>query len=302
MAAGMGSRYGGIKQIDPVGQHGELIIDYSIYDAIEAGFDRVVFIIRKAIEKDFCEAIFDRIKAQNKIKAEYVFQELDDLPQGFTVPEGRTKPWGTAHAILAARHVIGEHEPFIAVNADEFYGRAAYEKMANFFKSLNEKSKGKYAFVTVKLENMVSEHGTVSRGVCETDAGGNITEINERLKVFRRDNQIGYTLSGEDFHPLDKNANVNVNFFGFTGDMMTTLQQRLSSFLTEKGNELKSEFLIPVVVSDLIKEGKITLKNLGTCEDWLSSTYKEDKAFIQSEIAKKIESGTYPSPLWVIKN
>jgi len=294
MAAGIGSRYGGVKQIDPVGQHGELIIDYTVYDAILAGFDRVIFVISKAIEKDFCEAVFDRIKS--KIKAEYVFQNLDDVPAGFSVPESRVKPWGTGHASLAARKVI--KEPFVVVNADEFYGRLAYQKMARFLQSLPTDSKGQYAFVTVKLENAVSEHGTVSRGICEIDKERNVTEINERLKVFKRGDRIGYTLDGTDFYPLRSDAEVNVNFAGFTPDVWPLLWQRFEKFIESKGANTDAEFGLPQSISALMRQQKIILKTLGTCDDWLSTTYKNDKSVIQDAIAEKVRRGEYPSPLW----
>jgi len=297
MAAGMGSRFGGVKQIVPVGEHGELIIDYSVSDAIAAGFTRIVFVIRRTLEVDFREAIFDRLQRQSKIRMEYVFQDIDDLPNRFSMPEGRTKPWGTGHAILAARKVI--HEPFCVVNSDEFYGRDSFVKIVEFFKSLKQGETGNYAFVTQRLCNVLSDHGTVSRGICETDANGNVTEINERTKVFRNKNgKIGYTLDGNDFHELDADANVNVNFFGFTAEMMQTLEQQFGQFLATMPDPQKSEFYIPTAVSDLIKEKRITLKRLTSNGKWLSVTYIDDLPFVQTEIRKMIKSGEYSSPLW----
>ena len=296
MAAGLGSRYGGVKQIDPVGPNGELIIDYSIYDAIAAGFSRVVFVIRREIEQDFREAIFDRIAGLGKIECEYVFQEMHDLPAGFSVPPVRTKPWGTGHAPLAARRVIAE--PFCVVNADEFYGRAAYEKMARFFADLPKGSEGVYAFVTARLENAISDYGTVSRGVCETDADGNITEINERLRVFRRGGQIGYTLDGNDFYPLRSDAEVNVNFSGFTPDFFPLLWEKFEKFLGANCEIAGAEFGLPQTVSELMNQGTITLKSLGSSDDWLSITNRQDKSAVQTAIAEKIAHGEYPAPLW----
>ena len=295
MAAGMGSRYGGIKQIEPVGANGELIIDYSIYDAILAGFDRVVFIIRRDIEKDFREAIFDRIKAQGKIKAEYVFQDFNDLPAGFKTPATRKKPWGTAHAILAARPII--NEPFCVINADDFYGREAYAKIAEFFGNLSPNDKGKYAMVGYKLGNTISEKGSVSRGVCEADKESMIIEINERTKIEKRGNQIGYIID-EKFNTLKPDADVSMNFWGFTGDLMPVLEQKFTEFLRENINSEKAEYPIPVVIGEMLGTGAVSLKLLASRDMWLGFTYPEDKAIVKNEIAKMNKAGVYPTPLW----
>lgn len=294
MAAGMGSRFGGIKQIEPVGAHNELIIDYSIYDAKLAGFNKVVFIIRREIEKDFCESIFNRIK--NHIDAEYVFQDLDDLPSGFTLPKERTKPWGTAHAILAARDVI--NAPFCVVNADDFYGRTAYQKIADFFRTLGNKSNYKYAMVGYKLENTISEKGSVSRGICEVDQNSMVTEIVERLRIEKRNQILGYTLDGNDFYHLRPDSDASMNIWGFTPDIMPVLQQKFIEFLRVNSNELKTEYPIPTVIGDLLKEDKITLRMLDTNDQWLGFTYPEDKTIVKSAIEKLNQQQIYPSPLW----
>jgi len=293
MAAGMGSRYGGIKQIEPVGAAGELIIDYSIYDAILAGFEKVIFVIRRDIEKDFREAIFDRI--QKKIKAEYVFQELGDLPVGFKLPEGRKKPWGTAQAIWAARGKI--NEPFCVINADDFYGREAYEKIAGFFKGLKKNSQGQYALVAYKLAGTISEQGTVSRGICKADNLGNIVEINERLKIEKRGGTIGY-IEGESFTPLASDSEASMNFWGFTPDLMPVLEQEFKEFLTVNINDPKAEYPIPVVIGKLLKDKAVTVNMLKSRGKWLGFTYPEDKAVVMAEIKKLAKAGIYPTPLW----
>ena len=296
MAAGMGSRYGGIKQIEPVGTHNELIIDYSIFDAIRAGFKKVVFIIRRDIEKDFREAIFDRISKH--IKAEYVFQDLNDLPGGFTVPEGRKKPWGTAHAILAARHVI--KEPFCAINADDFYGAEAFDKIAMFLKTMEggqTAGKMKSALVGYKLCNTVSDQGSVSRGVCVADSNDNITEVVERTKIEKRGDKIGY-IENEQFHELNPNSDVSMNFWGFSADLMTVLEDKFTQFLKEHGTSEKAEYPIPTVIGEMVADGKMDLKLLKSDGMWLGFTYPEDKIIVKTEIEKMIKDGVYPTPLW----
>lgn len=296
MAAGMGSRYGGIKQIEPVGTHKELIIDYSIFDAIRAGFEKVVFIIRRDIEKDFREAIFDRISKH--IKAEYVFQDITDLPEGFTVPEGRKKPWGTAHAILAARNVI--NEPFCAINADDFYGAEAFVKIAEFLKTIDQKQtaeKMTSALVGYKLCNTVSDKGSVSRGVCVADSDNNITEVVERTKIEKRGDRIGY-IEDDRFHELPPESDVSMNFWGFSAGLMKVLQDKFSAFLVQHGSSEKAEYPIPTVIGEMIADGKMNLKLLKSSDMWLGFTYPEDKVIVKSEIEKMIKNGVYPTPLW----
>lgn len=279
LAAGIGSRYGGIKQIEPVGANGELIIDYSIHDAIAAGFTRVVFVIRREIEKDFRDAIFDRIKKQGRIKAEYVFQDITDLPKGFAVPEGRVKPWGTGHAIWAARHVI--NEPFCAVNADDFYGNEAFKKVAQYFagKSIMRQ----YCIVGFKLANTISDRGTVSRGVCEVDSKGQITNIKELTKIGRQGDIIADSVTGTVLAP---SADVSVNFWGFTPDIFALIQTEFVNFLVNNANSGTGEFWIPAVVSNLIKHGVVTVKLLTSKDTWLGMTYREELPEIKAAIAK----------------
>jgi len=295
MAAGMGSRYGGIKQIEPVGVFNELIIDYSIFDAVRAGFTKVIFVIRRDIEEEFCRSIFNRIKKQSGIKAEYVFQDKDDLPAGFKLPADRTKPWGTTHAILAARKII--NEPFCVVNADDFYGQEAFIKMAKFLAELKP-GDAKTAMVGYKLATTLSEQGTVSRGVCAVDKTNMVKSIDERLKIERRNGKIGYTLDGTDFHLVNEDADASMNFFGFSPAVMPMLEVKFAEFVAKNIGNLKAESPIPVDLNNLLAEGKITMKMLTSKDKWLGFTYPEDKIAIQGEIKEMVKKGTYPSPLW----
>jgi len=307
LAAGIGSRYGGIKQIEPVGAHEELIIDYSIYDAVLADFEKVVFVIRRDIEKDFCDRIFNRIKhvalphlcadgVSDRIKAEYVFQDLDALPEDFTLPEGRTKPWGTVQAILAARDVIDA--PFCMINADDFYGREAFQKIATFLEeSKNSESKHAYASVGYKLINTLSDTGSVSRGVCEIDENDMIAQINETLRIEKREGKIVSTDDGE-IRELPADTIVSTNFFGLTPDIMPLLEAKFVDFLKVHGTELKAEYPVPVAINDLMKSGLVTMKNFTVHDPWLGFTYPEDKITVAAEINKMTQEGVYPSPLW----
>lgn len=286
MAAGMGSRYGGIKQIEPVGKHGELIIDYSIFDAIKAGFDKVVFIIRRDIEQEFKKSIFDRIGKH--IKAEYVFQEK---PQG-----ERTKPWGTTHAILAAKNVV--KEPFCVINADDFYGREALVKMAEYLKQ-NKSSIGKYAIVGYQVGNTMSGSGSVTRGVCVVDKNKMLTKIDERKRIEKHGDRIAFTLDdGTTWHQLAPNQTVSMNFWGFTPDLFPKLEQKFAEFFEANKNSMTAEYPIPVTIDDLMKENKVTVEVLTSTDKWLGITYQEDKKQVVDEFAKFIKDGVYPSPLW----
>ena len=292
MAAGMGSRYGGIKQIEPVGAHKELIIDYSIYDAMLAGFDKVVFIIRRDIEKDFCESIFNRIRKQ--INAEYVFQDFDVLPAGYKMPQGRTKPWGTAQAILAARGKLDE--PFCVINADDFYGQEAYGKIAAYLRQ--PFARHNYAMVGYKLKNTITDSGSVNRGVCEVE-DGRVTAINETLGIDKYDGRLGFNLDGK-FHELRGDADVSMTFFGLTPDILPLVEQKFTQFLGSGDNatSLKAEFQIAQAIGALLDEGKIALKMLSSSDQWLGFTYPADRQFVTGEIQKMTAGGTYPSPLW----
>ena len=294
MAAGMGSRYGGIKQIEPVGVHNELIIDYSIFDAVRAGFTKVVFVIRRDIEEEFCKSIFNRIKEQSGIKAEYVFQDKTDLPAGYKLPDDRQKPWGTTHAILAARKVI--KEPFCAINADDFYGREAFAKIAQFMGALKS-GDTKTAIVGYKLAKTLSEQGTVSRGVCRVDKNNMVVQIDERYKIERRNGRIGY-IDGDDFHHINEDADASMNFFGFSPSVMQLLETKFAEFIKDNIGNPKAECPIPVTMNELLSAGKVTMAMLTSGDKWLGFTYPEDKAAIQGEIKEMVKSGVYPSPLW----
>ena len=268
LAAGMGSRYGGLKQMDGVGPHGEIIMDYSINDAIRAGFGKVVFVIRHSFEQEF-KAKINAEHFGNRIAVEYVFQELDYLPEGFHVPEGREKPWGTNHAILMAKDVI--HEPFAIINADDFYGRDAFQVIADHLRTL-EGTKGKYCMVGYRLENTLSENGTVSRGVCETDANGLLIGMTERTSIGRT---------------------VSMNLFGFTPDYFGKSEELFVEFLKEHGNEMKSEYYIPFAVNTFIHSGYATMTVLKTTAQWFGVTYKEDRPMVVDRLKQLHDQGVY---------
>jgi NDP-sugar pyrophosphorylase family protein len=291
LAAGMGSRYGGLKQLDEIGPNGEAIIDYSLFDAIRAGFGKVVFIIRKDFEEAFI-ARFDA-KLRGKIDVEYVFQNLSDLPEGFVMPEGREKPWGTGHAIRAARNAV--NTPFAAINADDFYGAEAYQTMAQFLTA--DISPALYSMVGYKLGNTLSENGTVSRGVCVTDENQYLTDIEEITKIAKDENGIYFTRHDER-RSLTGNETVSMNFWGFHPNLFPYLEEGFTAFLKANGQELKSEFFIPFHIDDLIKAGKVNAKVLTSDASWFGVTYQEDKPMVIERIKAQIESGKYPAQLW----
>ena len=293
LAAGMGSRYGSLKQMDGVGPNGEAIIDYSVYDAIRAGFGKVVFVIRHSFAEDFKE-VFNAERFGHRIEVEYVYQELDNLPEGFTLPEGRVKPWGTNHAVMMAADVI--KEPFAAINADDFYGRNSYEVIAGFLSQL-EGSEGRYCMVGYEVSKTLSENGTVSRGVCTVDAEGNLTSMVERTQIERVDGTILFHDGGAD-EPLAENTPVSMNFFGFTPDYFRHSESFFKEFLSENIDNLKSEFYIPRMVNKVINDGTATMKVLSTSADWFGVTYKEDKPQLVANIEELIEAGVYPRNLW----
>ena len=289
LAAGMGSRYGGLKQMDGVGPHGETILDYSVNDAIRAGFGKAVFVIRKSFADNFKQHV-NAEHYGNKIAVEYVYQELDKLPAGFKVPEGREKPWGTNHAILMAKEVI--HEPFAIINADDFYGRDAFEVMAKHLITLDG-TKGKYCMVGYRLENTLSENGTVSRGVCETSAEGLLIGMTERTSIGRTANGIEYKDTDGSMHPLAADATVSMNLFGFTPDYFEKSEELFVEFLKEHGQELKSEYYIPFAVNTFIHSGYATMTVLKTTAQWFGVTYKEDRPMVVARLAKLHEQGVY---------
>ena len=292
MAAGMGTRYGGLKQIAPIDEQGNIIIDYSIYDAVRAGFKDITFIIKKEIEKDFREVIDSHLEGKN-INVKYVYQELDKLPAGYTVPENRHKPWGTAHAILCCLGTVDA--PFAVINSDDYYGANAFTKIYNFLKNTNDDEKYHYAMVGYRIKNTVTEQGTVSRGVCESNEDSMLTNIVERTKIGIKDGIIYYTEDGVDT-VLDPDTLVSMNLWGFTPSYIKECADRFSVFLDENlsENPEKCEFFLPTVVADLIKEGKADVKVLDNSDKWYGVTYKEDKDEVVKAFARLKEEGVYP--------
>ena len=285
MAAGMGSRYGGLKQLDAVGPGGETIIDYSVYDAIRAGFNKVVFIIRKDFEQEFTSQITD--KYAGKIQVEFAFQDLHDLPDGFTCPEGREKPWGTGHAILTAADLI--HEPFVAINGDDFYGLESFEVVAKYYQS----GRSTFSMVAFQLDKTLSEFGGVTRGLC-TVKDGLLDTVIETGELRQSDHGIS---SDRDIE-LDGNEPVSMNVWGFTPDLFDYLQSMFVDFLEKEGNEMKSEYLIPFVVNGLIRSGQEKVHVLRSNAAWFGITYKKDRTFVLREIQKLIQTGVYPEKLF----
>lgn len=294
LAAGMGSRYGGLKQMDPMGPNGETVLDYSVYDAIRAGFSRVVFIIREDFAEAFRQGVGSRFA--DRIEVDYVFQKLDDLPAGFAVPEGRQKPWGTAHAVRAARDAVHGH--FAVINADDFYGRDAYERAAAFFASLPEGSTRDMAMVGYPLENTLSDHGRVNRGICRIDADGFLTDVEEYLDIEREaDGHVrGNALDGQR-HVVPAGSLVSMNFWAFGPAFFGQLEEAFSRFLAESGDQPKSECYIPTVVDHLIHGGEVRCPVLRTTSQWFGVTYPDDKPFVVESIRKLVELGEYPAKL-----
>jgi len=285
MAAGMGSRYGGLKQLDPVGPSGETIIDYSVYDAIRSGFNKIVFIIRKDFEKEFRSQITD--KYRDRIKVEFAFQDLNDLPQGFTCPEGRIKPWGTGHAILTASELI--QEPFVAINGDDFYGYESFKIVANYYQGEG----ATFSMVAFQLDKTLSEFGGVTRGLCtvRTDLLDTVVETGD---LMRTENGI----SSDREIELDGSEPVSMNVWGFTPDLFKHLKAMFIDFLDKEGGEMKSEYLIPTVVNNLIRSGQKQVHVLRTSSKWFGVTYKEDKPFVSQQIQELIDDDTYPKKLF----
>ena len=295
MAAGMGSRFGGLKQMEPMDEAGNFLLDYSVYDAKRAGFDSVVFIIKHAFEKEFKESIGKRV--EKLIKVDYAFQDLEDLPEGFKVPEGREKPWGTAHAIYAARDLI--NDDFIIINGDDFYGRDAYEVAYKYLASLPKGAKGKYANVAFKVSNTMTENGSVKRGVCFEDKDHNLSKLVESSIERNKDGKIIATpLEGGEPFEVSEDTPVSMNLFCFNKDLMDHLRDRFPKWLEVHGNELKSEFLIPSVISELVEEGKASLKLLSTDSIWFGVTYKEDKPGVVRALKELVDKGEYKAGLY----
>lgn len=307
MAAGMGSRYGGLKQIDPVSDKGEIILDFSLYDAMMAGFEDVIFVIKEENETDFRALIDER--AGKHMNVRYAFQKIEDIPEGYKVPEGREKPWGTCHAVMSARHLV--NGPFAVINADDYYGPGAFQSMYDFLeKSAEEAAKeeaagtksAQYEFCMIgyELKNTITENGHVSRGVCDVTDGGYLKDIVERTKIMRRDGGIQYTEDGESWVTLPEDTVVSMNFWGFSKDMMTEMVAGFPEFLDEalKTNPLKGEYFLPGVVDTLLKEEKARVRVLRSRDKWYGVTYKEDKQTVVDALQAMKDKGLYPDVLW----
>ena len=296
MAAGMGSRYGGLKQIDPVTDEGEIIIDFSLYDAMSAGFDDIVFIIKKEIEDDV-RALIDN-RAGKHLNIKYVFQDLKDVPDGYSLPEERTKPLGTCHAILAARNIVDG--PFAVINADDFYGSHAFQLMFDELSKIEENDVYKYSMVGYKLSNTLTEYGHVARGVCVLDDDGNLAGVEERLKIMQREGKVQYTEDDENWIDVPEDSTISMNFWGFTPSIIKEMEDGFPAFLDDaiKNNPLKAEYLLPRKVDELLKEGKAEVKVLKTDDRWYGVTYKEDKEFVMDALRALKDKGLYPEVLW----
>lgn len=297
MAAGMGSRYGGLKQIDPVDAQGDIIMDFSIYDAIKAGFEKVVFIIKRENEQDFREAVGDRISKHAEVA--YVFQELTNLPEGFSVPEGRVKPFGTGHAVLSTIDEIDG--PFAVINADDYYGASAFRELYQYLTTHEDDEKYRYCMVGYILGNTLTENGHVARGICSTDENGYLTDICERTHIEKRGEGAAYTEDdGKTWTDISVNSVVSMNMWGFTGSILKELKVRFPEFLKQnlESNPLKCEFFLPAVVDELLKEGKATARVLKSEDKWYGVTYKEDKAAVTAAIENMKKTGKYPVDLW----
>lgn len=297
MAAGMGSRYGGLKQIDPVDEEGHIIMDFSIYDAVKAGFEKVIFIIKKENEQDFREKIGNRM--EERIEVEYVYQDIENLPDGFAVPEGRVKPWGTAHAVLSCLPVVDS--PFAVINADDYYGQQAFQMIYDFLSSHEDTDKFQYTMVGYLLKNTLTENGHVARGVCETDDNGKLTEITERVRIEKHEDGTAYTEDdGATWTFLPDETIVSMNMWGFTESMMPEIRDRFADFLTKNltKNPLKCEYFLPFVVDELIQEGKAEVTVLKSKDRWYGVTYKEDKPTVVKAIQSLKDQGLYPQKLW----
>ena len=291
LAAGMASRYGSMKQIDGFGPNGETIIDYSIHDAIRAGFGKISFIIKEEFLDNF-KSIFDE-KLAGKVETDYIFQTFDLKKYGIDKEIERAKPWGTGHAVLEAQNQV--HEPFCVINADDYYGYEAFKNMVDFLTT--EAGDNKYSIVGYKIGNTLSENGSVSRGVCQTDANGNMSEINERTKVYPKNGGIVYEEDGEEF-PLDASTPVSMNFWGFTPDVFKTIKQLFVDFVYKNEDNPKAEFFIPLIADHLIKNNIATFKVIPTDAKWFGVTYKEDKEIVKDNISKLLADGVYPTKLW----
>ena len=297
MAAGMGSRYGGLKQIDPVDEQGHIIIDFSIFDAVKAGFEKVVFIIKKEDEADFKECIGDRMSKQMDVS--YIYQDLHNIPEGFEVPEGRVKPWGTGHAILSC---LGKVDgPFAVINADDYYGQHAFETIYNYLSTHEDDEQYRYTMVGYVLENTLTDHGHVARGVCETDEQGFLVGIHERTRIEKRSEGAAYTEdNGITWTKIAAGSTVSMNMWGFSKSILEELQNRFAAFLKQnlESNPLKCEYFLPTVVGELLEEKKATVEVLKSSDRWYGVTYKEDKQVVVDAVENFKKQGLYPEKLW----
>ena len=299
MAAGMGSRYGGLKQIDPVGSHSEAILDYSLFDAHEAGFETAVIIIKKAIEKDFMDTVGQRLKSC-PMEIRYAFQELDKaLPPDFVIPAQRTKPWGTSHAVLCAREAIGD-APFAVINADDYYGKSAFRVIYDALSKAEDTTVYNYFMVGYQLGNTVTDNGSVARGVCQTDADGYLTAVTERTRIEKYDGGIHFTEDGETWTDLPFETPVSMNLWGYTASFLKEIGDRFPKFLEEDvpANPAKAEYFLPRTVSELLQEGKATVKVLRSSDKWYGVTYAADKPIVVAALKAMTAEGKYPDGLW----
>lgn len=293
MAAGIGSRYGGLKQIDPVGPNGEILLDYSVFDAARAGFGKIIFIIRKDIEADFKSVVTSHFKG--KIPVEYVFQNINDIPSGFAIPSDRVKPWGTGHAVLACKNVV--KEPFAVINADDFYGGKSYAIIFNELEKTNPESNN-YCMVGFELSKTLSEHGHVARGICETGPEGKLVSIVERLKIEKTATGAKFEDEQGQWRELSGKETASMNMFGFTPSLFNYLENGFPAFLKAAEGNPKAEYLLPTIVGELLSDNRASMKVLDSPERWFGVTYREDKPVVVENIRKLIAEGVYPEKLW----
>ncbi len=296
LAAGIGSRYGGLKQIDPIGPNGEIILDYSIYDALRAGFGQVVFVISATIEKAFRDRVGQTIEGQ--CETTYVIQRLEDLPQGFEIPPGRQKPWGTAHATWTCRDAV--KTPFAVINADDFYGRSAYQALSRHLgKAQGPEAVPDYCMVGYLLENTLTEHGHVARGICTVDEAGYLVEVHERTRIERFGETAGYIDGGGNWIEIPLNSDVSMNCWGFTPSLFSELDAHFPPFLRENSQDIqKAEFFLPQVVGQLVQESRVRVRVLPSGDKWFGVTYQQDMAWVRHEVRALIRRGIYPESLW----
>ena len=296
MAAGLGSRYGGLKQIDPIGPHGEIILDYSIYDAISAGFESFIFVVSEKIALDFEYRITKSIASQ--YKTHYIVQEIDNLPSGFNFPVHRTKPWGTAHAVWSCKDVVQNH--FAVINADDFYGRTAFSAICDYLTSRNNTIDSlNSCMVGYQLENTLTEHGSVSRGICDVDSNGYLLSVHERTHIGRFGDLIRYKNEMDDWIPISRDSVTSMNMWGFPPKLFNKMEELLCKFLEKNHSNLhEAEFFIPDVVNDLLETNSVSVKVLETKDQWFGITYKSDKSRVESAVSQLVQQGVYPEKLW----